>query len=394
LSARSVNPKLVIGIETIYNKEQFKSFGIFNTLKNYNNLHFNDLLSDNNNIYNYLQKLIIESSDLDIKNVILDNNKLKGGFIADVVSFNIITKTNNNHHLILKYENKDINNLSIMAKQLQLYDREYYFYNNISKYVNINIPKFYNLLLDENNNNCGIILENLFNKNYKNNINLNEVEIEVSLKIIDKMSQLHSKFWNKDLKTLYPKLKYSIDECFNPFFNNFINEKYDEFVNKWSCILNEKQLNYCSNIKNNFNKIQERLSKNNITFIHGDIKSPNIFYDISNNYDPYFIDWQHCAIGKGCQDLIFFIIESFDITKLHIIYPLFKNYYYMKLLENNINYLYEDYNNDIIDAICYVPYFTAIWFGTTPQEDLIDKNFPYFFINKLFYLIEMIKPNI
>ena len=29
-------------------------------------------------------------------------------------------------------------------------------------------------------------------------------------------------------------------------------------------------------------------------------------------------------------------------------------------------------------------------FGTTPQDELIDKNFPYFFISKLFYLIEIL----
>ena len=50
-------------------------------------------------------------------------------------------------------------------------------------------------------------------------------------------------------------------------------------------------------------------------------------------------------------------------------------------------------NYDIYDAICYVPFFTSIWFGTTPQDELIDKNFPYFFISKMFYLIEIIKNN-
>jgi len=45
--------------------------------------------------------------------------------------------------------------------------------------------------------------------------------------------------------------------------------------------------------------------------IHGDIKSPNIFYDTKCGFEPYFLDWQHCAIGKGAQDLIFFIIEKF-----------------------------------------------------------------------------------
>jgi hypothetical protein len=125
-----------------------------------------------------------------------------------------------------------------------------------------------------------------------------------------------------------------------------------------------------------------------ITLIHGDLKSPNIFYN--NNFEPVFLDWQYVAIGKGVQDLIFFIIESYDLEYIKIIFPIFKNYYYIKIIENNINYSYLDYENDIKDSVSYFPFFVAIWFGTTPQDELIDKNFPFFFIQKLFYFFNYI----
>jgi hypothetical protein len=146
-------------------------------------------------------------------------------------------------------------------------------------------------------------------------------------------------------------------------------------------------------IYDNFSNIQHSFSNgNNLTFIHGDIKSPNIFYDIENNYEPYFIDWQHCAIGKGVQDLIFFIIESFDIINIKSTYYLLKYFYYKKIIEYGINnYSFDEYENDIYNAICYIPFFTSIWFGTVAQDELIDKNFPYFFITKMFYLIDIIK---
>ena len=92
-------------------------------------------------------------------------------------------------------------------------------------------------------------------------------------------------------------------------------------------------------------------------------------------------------IGKGTQDLLFFIIESFDMENLPIYYPLFKMYYYTKLLEYGItDYTLTEYENDIKRAMCYTPFFTAVWFGTVPDDDLIDKNFPFFFIRKMFYL--------
>jgi HAD superfamily hydrolase (TIGR01509 family) len=405
LSGKGINSKLLIGMETIYNRSELLNFGVHLTLKNYCNLNINELTNSNsNNIVNNLKDKIIKNSSIfDIKDVLIDNTKLKGGFIADVISFQITTN-NKIYPLILKYENTQENNLSSMAKTLELYEREYYFYTHISNNLNICIPKFYNLIVGEIENhankneekNIGIVLENLLDKKYKINLNLTTESIDVTLLIIDRMARMHSRFWNKNLKKMFPKLKSSNDTTFCPFFSEFINKRYELFKNNWCKILNNYQIEKCDEIHRNFHKIQERFSNtnNNITFIHGDIKSPNIFFDIENGYEPYFIDWQHCAIGKGVQDLIFFVIESFDITNIKSVFNLTKEYYYKKLLEYGvINYTVEEYETDIYYATCYIPFFTSVWFGTTPQDELIDKNFPYFLISKLFYLIEYITFN-
>ena len=416
LSASSVNPKMLIGIETVYDKIELIKHGINLSIKNYVDFNIKSLIYENtdtntdtnsntnkinyNNTYNNLNKniknMIIKSNFLSINEIIIDETKLKGGYIADVIKILMITNTQT-INCILKYENKNITNLSFMANKLDLYEREYYFYETISHYINVKIPKFYGLVKDENDNNFGLILENLFNKNNTNtnrnlqiNLNLNTEKIDISLIIINKMALIHSNFWNKDLKKIFTKLNKNNDNLFRPFLNTFILEKKDIFKTKWNIMLNSKQKSICDIIFEDFNNIQERLSNNNLTFIHGDIKSPNIFYDTENN-EPYFIDWQHCAIGKGVQDLIFFIIESFDINNIKLLFPLFKNYYYKLLLENNItNYSFLEYENDIKDAVSYIPFFTSVWFGSTPNDELIDKNWPYFFIQKLFYLLELI----
>lgn len=90
--------------------------------------------------------------------------------------------------------------------------------------------------------------------------------------------------------------------------------------------------------------------------------------------------------------MIFFIIESFDIKSISLVYPIFKNYYYKKLIEYGVkNYTFEEYEIDIKDALCYIPYFTAIWFGSTESDELIDKNFPFFFIQKLSYMFDIVE---
>jgi hypothetical protein len=223
------------------------------------------------------------------------------------------------------------------------------------------------------------------------NLNLNEINIDVSLKIIDRMAKMHSYFWNKDLKRIFPELQKSTDELFCPFFETFISEKYPIFEEKWKHIFTSNQLQQFQYMACHFSQIQREISEKNITFIHGDIKSPNIFYDTENGNEPYFLDWQHCAIGKGTQDLIFFLIESFDIEKIPSYYLLFQHYYYQKLQEHGVkNYDWNDYQNDLRNAIFYIPFFTAVWFGSLPYDDLIDKNWPFFFIQKYCTLLNLI----
>jgi HAD superfamily hydrolase (TIGR01509 family) len=392
LSGQKVNPILLIGVETIYDEKQLMDYGVNKSIKNYCNLNITHLINNNatHNVINYFKNVIKTNSIIDnIINIHIDSEKLKGGFIADVISFKITTNKKS-YFQILKYENKSENNLSIMAKKLDLYNREYYFYTTIYNYINVKVPVFYNLIVDDQANNIGIVLENLIDKKYKINLNLNLESIDVTLTIVDRMAKMHSKFWNKNLNNMFPDLKNSNDIIFCPFFTEFISERYELFKYKWFKILNTTQQEQCDEIYNNFDKIQARFSNTkDLTFIHGDIKSPNIFYDVENGYEPHFIDWQHCAIGKGVQDLMFFVIESFDITNVKLMFNLIKPYYYMKILEYGVsNYSFEEYENDIYDALCYIPFFTSIWFGTMSQDELIDQNFPYFLISKLFYLLE------
>jgi len=397
LSAKSSNPKFLVGIETIYEGNEIMNYGVDISIPNYTNFNIDKLISSTSNnktTTENLKKFIKNSLNLklsqQVSDIIFDKQKLKGGNIADVISVTIVLKNDLKKQCVFKLENKHITNLSNMAKNLELYEREYYFYSVISPFINIEVPEFICIVKDDCYENCGILLENL---NYRDskfvlNLDLNEVDLNISLKIIESMSKYHSKFWNKPLQKMFPELKTNKNSKFCPFFKEYIQIKWPTFKDKWQSILSIEQINKCEQVINDFSNIQERLSKQNQTLVHGDVKSPNLFYDINNNYNPHFLDWQHCVIGKVVQDFIFFVIESFHIGNLDLYYPIFKNYYYKKLLENGVkNYSFLEYEQDIEDAICYIPLFTSIWFGTVSYDELIDKNFPFFFIQKLFYFI-------
>ena len=72
-------------------------------------------------------------------------------------------------------------------------------------------------------------------------------------------------------------------------------------------------------IMNGFAWIQDELSKKPHTFNHGDVKPPNMF--MMPNSVPAFIDWQYTAVGKGCQDILFFLIEGYDIAECRRLVP-------------------------------------------------------------------------
>jgi HAD superfamily hydrolase (TIGR01509 family) len=388
LSANSSNAKCIIGIETLYTSEELLNTYCAFTMPNFLNFDLNKIIKycKETNLIKELEDNIVNSlSNLNIKKIHKNNNMMKGGFISDVFEINIETETEV-ISCVAKIENENENFLTKMSNDLDLYEREYYFYEYISYSVPIKIPKFYGLIKNSNHKNIGILLENINNNNYKLNLNLNNEPINTSLKVIDTLTLLHSHFWEKNTLN-FKLLKKNNNDLFNPYWNNFISSRWHIFKLKWSHILSEEQILKGEYIVKNFLRIQQELSNKNLTLCHGDVKSPNIFYKIleNNNYEPYFIDWQYIVLGKGVQDLVFFMIESFDISKMKIYKNMFKEYYYIKLIENGVvDYLKTDFETDFENASYYFPFFVAMWFGTISEDELIDKDFPVNFIKKLF----------
>lgn len=382
ISGRSVNPKLLVGVTGRYNHKQLLELNVDMTIDTFKDLEL-DILNTENSSYELLSNKIMQSlKDIPVESVKIKDTKLKGGYIADIVEVDIFYSLGT-IPAVFKYEASGDNDLAVMARRLELYAREYYFYRAVSSYVNIDIPKYISVVTKDDKD-IGILLERIDLQRYHLNLNLNEEPIEVSLGVISEMAKLHARFWNKDLKQLFPQLELANGKLFNPFIPNFIRQGIDNFKSRWGFLIDS---DLCDDVSHNIDSIIDELFSSNLTFIHGDIKSPNTFYDKITK-KPLFIDWQHCCIGKGVQDLAFFIVESFEVSSVRRLLPLFKSFYYQKILEYGISYPYERFEKDFTLAMKYIPFFTAVWFGNTNPDDLIDKNFPYLLIQKLSVIFE------
>jgi HAD superfamily hydrolase (TIGR01509 family) len=406
LSARSAFPMAVIGITSSMSTDELLNCGATFTIDNFINCELSMLVShyNHNNTQSHSSPISL-LSELE-KNVLVSITnspysqkskyveakagrvQLKGGYIADVIPFVLMDSFGKTRSTILKYENEKESELGNMAKRLDLYNREYYFYTDVQNHVPVHTPSFFSLLYDGDQQR-GVILENMYDNGHKS-LSVKTSNIETTLCIIRRLAKMHSKFWNKNIKNIFPFLKPWNDPSFD-FMTKFVKKRWPMFQQRWSHILNSKKMELGRRAVRDFERHKEYLSEGeHLTLLHGDVKYANILFKPLNDeyFEPCFIDWQYVGIGKGIQDVVFFLIESYDIDQLETMASIIFPYYYICLWQEGVkNYTKSQFEKDISVASRFYPFFVAIWFGTTPREDLVDINFPLFFIQKLFHFL-------
>jgi len=374
-SAKACGADFIIGVETSYSKDVLKSHGADFSIKDFKCDIFSIIrMIETDRIgksqeYNHLKG---ECKRILKENVKFEKMFLKGGYIANIQR--IFT---DNDSYVIKRENESNHTFNTISKNLKLYEREYYFYEQVSKLVPLKVPKYYGTIY-KNGTKKGIILEDL-NNNFTFNPSLNNDGLNLILK---RVAEMHHTFWDNTLLDQFD-LQINTDSLFKPEWQNFCKQRWPIFKEKWSEILSFEQLDIGEKILNNFSKIQESLSKPPLTLVHGDLKIPNIamYNNGKPNQEPYFLDWQYIVKGKGIQDIAFLLIESFDIQD------------HERILNQYLKYLNLDYNykEDFKNALCYFPFYVAMWFGTVDDKDLIDVTFPKKYIPKLFKIYEHYK---
>ncbi len=260
----------------------------------------------------------------------------------------------------------------VIANQLGVRERETNFYDTVARYVPVRVPKYYGHLKSQNWETMGILLEDVRESNLIN-LSMETASIDVVLSVVSEMAQLHAKFWGQPLAGL------SVRPLSLPF--TVVEEAWPFFKARWETMLEARDWEALCSCKKDFQETSETLSKGPQTLLHGDIKSANLYFD-SKTQRPGFLDWQFTAEGKGVQDLVFFMIESFGIEKMQQYREIIKQYYYTKLLEFGVSYTWSEYSSDFAAAVRYLPFFVAVWYGSMESADLPDPNFPFFYLQR------------
>jgi len=344
----------------------------------YNKLNLNNIIQfymkpTDNLVVDYIKQITQSINTIPVKSITKNSNNLKTGYICDINSYHIEYINGEYENIVLKISNFD-NELSATAIKLNMYENETYFYNKISHLI-INTPKYFGSFKD--NKKDAILLEDLNKYAGSFNINLN-TNIYLLLNVVKHIHNIHKTFCFETHDDIIPNMKClkKINEI--SYFKELINTRYEIFENNVKYILNNNEKNIIKKIYNNIDKIYDEASCFPLSFCHGDLKSPNIFY--KNDTEPIFLDWQYIHLNKGVSDIVFMLVESieFDIMTVELVV----NFYY-KLQNESHSISYDTYMNDFKNALCIFPFFVCVWFNSESGDKLLDPVFPIKFMKNL-----------
>ncbi len=363
---------LVENEETCIEVKNLKEYKINNYI-NFKLENIINFIHEDSIDYSYLSEIMENIITKPIKNISKCNDNLKTGYICNINNYDIEYTCGNKENIVLKISNLE-NELSKTALKLNMYENETYFYKHISYLLN-NVPKYMGSFKDKGKD--AIILENLNKYNGKFDSNLNN-NIKLLVTVVDTISDIHSSFYFKNEESVIPVMKNVKKVKDILYYRELIDLRFEKFINKVSTLLDKKELNILKNIYDNLDKIYEESSCFPLSFCHGDLKSPNIFY--KNNREPILLDWQYIQLNKGISDIIFLLIESIEFDEITV--NIVVNYYY-KLQKERSNITYDEYMKDLKNALCVFPFFVCVWFNSEDSDKLLDPVFPIRFLKDL-----------
>jgi len=332
------------------------------------------------------------SAGVPVAAVHLDAHKLKGGYICETLRLELEYSHQpaldpKGHPLpdsmVLKMEMPNSNDHQV-AEELRLYEREWHFYEHIASLMPLRVPRHFATLLSEDGaRKEGVLMEDLCLPGAVLNPKLDEKGV---LLTVYHCAKMHAKFWNSpDLESKMGVMPHN-GPWFNPSWRNKVAGHWPRFKVKWASVLSSEALLAGETIIKNFQWVQDAVSAEPRTFLHGDVKPPNMFMLYEDHVPtPAFIDWQYIAIGKSCCDILFMLVEGYDIPTVRELEPRVREAYYNYLIEFGVeDYSYDQLEHDWKIASMYFPIYVAMWFGTVEDEDLVDPMFPRRFVPRCF----------
>jgi thiamine kinase-like enzyme len=305
-----------------------------------------------------------------------NDHNLKTGYICDIQAVKLVWHAHE-EDAVLKIANLH-NSMAEAAQQMNLYNNEIQFYTQIAPYVNVRIPKCYATFAAASRQ--ALVLQDI-NCNGAFNRDLNR-DIHLLMTVIQQIAAMHNRFTfqsHEDVRGAGMAALKTMNDM--TYYKQVVDTQFEAFLRVNALLLTSEQHELLRKVRICFPQCLAECSAFPLSFCHGDLKSPNIFY--SNTHGPTYLDWQYIHLNKGISDIAFLLVEStrFDVMVTEVALK-----YYCLQSTMYPDHDYATCRRDFQRALCLFPFFVMIWFNTE-RDKILDTVFPIRFMKNtlLFY---------
>ena len=228
-----------------------------------------------------------------------------------------------------------------VAKTIRLYLREFKFYIELSKFSPVATPIVYYADFDTKTHKFVLVIEDLAYLQVGNQLDgATEQQAYVAMRNIAK---IHAEHWNlqtanqvadfTDMSSLYHRILLQITYV----------AALDGMLFNYRDKLSESALDLAEKFGPLISIFTKNLAKDPLSFVHGDFRIENMFFDHDNPEALTIIDWQVCGIGPPLYDVSYFMAGSVPTELRRKIERDVLKDYHATLLDNGVQgFSFED----------------------------------------------------
>ena len=316
----------------------------------------------------WLNQMLEESGSISEGEVIesfsFENISEGVGLLGVVVRVHLTYKTDTGGpaSLVVKFAS-DITENRELANNMNLYEREVIFFNEIAKGLDIPIPKCYFAAMDHNSGGDVIVLEDLFE--YSLGDQIGGITAEQALMVVDVVAPLHAKYWGK-AEEIFPEMQ-RIDS------EDFIERSAASFYNSWEKAL-ERFPDYFPDeltealpaYVNAMEDIYREMGNRTKTVIHGDVRMDNALFGngLPGLLPVILIDWQNIMISNPLYDIGWMMFTSLPVEiRRKCENDVLRRYVNKLESEGVVGYSIEQCEKDYDVALLFIIHFTILIAG-------------------------------
>ena len=225
----------------------------------------------------YAWRIREKLSHLPVRSVQYTTDNIKTGYICDINAYLVTQNNGDAFTVIFKLSNLG-NELSKVAVELDMYEKEALFFEKLSTLVGttISVPKAHGVIRDQRGR-VGIILEDLRVHPGMFNCDLN-TDVQLLLDVVSAAFHMHDTYYFERREDVIPSMANLVMPRDITYYQELVRNRFKKFIARNAIFMSKQNKEVCERVAANYERIAGLLSEFPLSFCHGDMKSPNIFY--------------------------------------------------------------------------------------------------------------------